>query len=76
MLIFLQWVIKIKENPILTEKINERVVLLGNQAILRGALEAKVQFISQYPGTPLSDIGDMSAEIMQSNVLPGFYFQA
>ncbi|MHA1301208.1 MAG: thiamine pyrophosphate-dependent enzyme [Candidatus Helarchaeota archaeon] len=59
----------------MTESVNERVVMLGNQAIIRGALEAGVQFVSQYPGTPLSDIGTMCTELLRSKVLPGFYFQ-
>ena len=67
--------IYIQENPILTEKINERIVMLGNEAIIRGALEAGVQFVSQYPGTPLSDIGTMCTELLQSKSVPGFYFQ-
>ncbi len=49
--------------------------MLGNEAIMRGALEAGVQFVSQYPGTPLSDIGTMCTELIQSRSLPGFYFQ-
>jgi len=31
---------------------------LGNEAIIRGALEAGVQFVSTYPGTPASEIGN------------------
>ena len=34
-------------------------VLLGNEAIVRAALEAGVQFVSTYPGTPASEIGDI-----------------
>jgi len=34
-------------------------VLLGNEAIVEGALEAGVQFVSTYPGTPASEIGDI-----------------
>ncbi len=37
--------------------------LLGNLAIVRGALEAGVQFVSGYPGTPASEIGDTFARI-------------
>ena len=33
-------------------------VLLGNGAVVRGALESGVQFVSTYPGTPASEIGD------------------
>ena len=37
--------------------------LLGNVAIVRGALEAGVQFVSCYPGTPGSEVGDTFARI-------------
>ncbi|MHC4107942.1 MAG: indolepyruvate ferredoxin oxidoreductase subunit alpha, partial [Planctomycetota bacterium] len=40
-----------------------RTCLLGNVAIVRGALEAGVQFVSGYPGTPSSEIGDTFARI-------------
>jgi len=33
-------------------------MLLGNEAIVRGALEAGVRFVSTYPGTPASEIGN------------------
>jgi indolepyruvate ferredoxin oxidoreductase alpha subunit len=33
-----------------------RVLLMGNEAIARGALEAGVQFVAGYPGTPASEI--------------------
>ncbi len=39
------------------------VCLLGNLAIVRGALEAGVQFFSCYPGTPSSEVGDTFAQI-------------
>ncbi len=35
-----------------------RSLLLGNEAIVRGALEAGVGFISCYPGTPSSEVPD------------------
>ncbi len=37
--------------------------LLGNLAVVRGALEAGIQFFSCYPGTPSSEIGDTFAHI-------------
>ncbi|MFQ5792527.1 MAG: indolepyruvate ferredoxin oxidoreductase subunit alpha, partial [Acidobacteriota bacterium] len=37
--------------------------LLGNLAIVRGALEGGVQFFSCYPGTPSSEVGDTFARI-------------
>lgn len=41
----------------------QRVNLLGNLGIVRGALEAGVQFFSCYPGTPSSEVGDTFAVI-------------
>ncbi len=43
---------------ILLNKHREKIILLGNEAIVRGALEAGVQFVSTYPGTPASEIGN------------------
>jgi indolepyruvate ferredoxin oxidoreductase alpha subunit len=37
---------------------NERHLLLGNEAIVRGALEAGVHTIACYPGTPSSEVPD------------------
>lgn len=48
---------------LLLNKPGKRVILLGNEAIIRGALEAGVQFVSTYPGTPASEIGDIFFEI-------------
>ena len=52
-------------------------ILLGNEAIVRGALEAGVQFVSTYPGTPASEIGDSFALITnsQSPIAQNFYFE-
>jgi indolepyruvate ferredoxin oxidoreductase alpha subunit len=58
-------------------KEGEKVNLLGNEAIVRGAIEAGVEFVSQYPGTPSSDVGDsfykLKNEILKFN--PNFYFE-
>jgi len=43
---------------ILSKKSREKIILLGNEAIVRGALESGVQFVSTYPGTPSSEIGN------------------
>ena len=43
---------------VLSKKVGEKVMLLGNEAIVRGALESGVQFVSTYPGTPASEIGN------------------
>ena len=44
---------------VLTVRAGEKLCALGNEAIARGALEAGVQFVSGYPGTPASEIGDV-----------------
>jgi indolepyruvate ferredoxin oxidoreductase alpha subunit len=43
---------------ILSNKKGEKIILLGNEAVVRGALESGVQFVSTYPGTPASEIGN------------------
>jgi len=43
---------------ILLNKKNQKVILLGNNAIVRGALEAGVGFVATYPGTPASEVGN------------------
>lgn len=43
---------------LLDGKEGEKRLLLGNEAIARGALEAGVKFVSCYPGTPSSEVTD------------------
>ena len=53
-------------NPIQELLLNDpgrRACLLGNIAMVRGALEAGVQFFSCYPGTPSSEVGDTFARL-------------
>ncbi len=45
---------------------------MGNEAIVRGALEAGVNFISTYPGTPASEIGNIFYKIAKD---AGVYFE-
>jgi indolepyruvate ferredoxin oxidoreductase alpha subunit len=45
-------------HPLLTKEVEKRLLLLGNEAIVRGALEAGLGFATTYPGTPSSEIGD------------------
>ena len=40
----------------------EKVLMLGNEAVIRGALEAGLSFATTYPGTPASEIGDTLAK--------------
>ncbi len=49
-------------------------VFLGNDAIVRGALEAGVQFVSTYPGTPSSEIGDHFSYLAK-HFKTSFYFE-
>ncbi len=51
------------KHEILEKRPGTRACILGNLAIVRGALEAGVQFFSCYPGTPASEIGDTFARI-------------
>ena len=45
----------------------ERTAMLGNVAIVRGALEAGVEYFACYPGTPSSEVGDTFAVISEAN---------
>jgi len=44
-----------------------REAMLGNVAIVRGALEAGVEYFACYPGTPSSEVGDTFAAIADAN---------
>ena len=46
--------------------------MLGNEAIVRGLIEAGVRFASTYPGTPSSEIGNILEEISDKY---GMYFE-
>ncbi len=54
-------------------------LLLGNEAITRGALEAGVAVATTYPGTPSSEIADTFSSIARQATKeqgdPGFYFE-
>jgi indolepyruvate ferredoxin oxidoreductase alpha subunit len=45
-------------NHLLLGSAGERHLLLGNEAVVRGALEAGINFVSCYPGTPSSEVPD------------------
>jgi indolepyruvate ferredoxin oxidoreductase alpha subunit len=61
------------------DKPGKQILLLGNEAIVRGALEAGVDIATTYPGTPASEIADTFSAIakdsIRQNKEPGFYFQ-
>jgi indolepyruvate ferredoxin oxidoreductase alpha subunit len=48
-------------------------ILLGNEAIVRGALEAGVQFVSTYPGTPASEIGNTFYKLSKNKEFLGHF---
>jgi indolepyruvate ferredoxin oxidoreductase alpha subunit len=45
-------------SPLLADTPGETLLLLGNEAIVRGAVEGGVGFVSCYPGTPSSEVPD------------------
>ncbi len=63
-------------NEVLEQK-NKKVILLGNEAVVRGALESGVQFASTYPGTPATEIGDTFYKIRNTNqqLKQNFHFE-
>jgi indolepyruvate ferredoxin oxidoreductase alpha subunit len=53
-------------------KPGEILLLMGNEAIVRGALEAGIRIAASYPGTPASEIGNTLAEIAKET---GIHFE-
>jgi indolepyruvate ferredoxin oxidoreductase alpha subunit len=62
----------LKLQDIYEKKEGEKLFLLGNEAAVRGALEAGISFTSTYPGTPSSEIGNVLARIAGE---AGVYFE-
>jgi len=61
---------------IISNKIGKKVILLGNEGIVRGAIESGVQFVSTYPGTPSSEIGNTFSKIQNSkSKIKNLYFE-
>ena len=59
-------------HKLLTDNPGEKMLLLGNEAIARGAVEAGVAFASTYPGTPSSEISTNFFQMAQESDL---YFE-
>ncbi|PKK85264.1 MAG: indolepyruvate ferredoxin oxidoreductase subunit alpha [Thermoplasmata archaeon HGW-Thermoplasmata-1] len=61
------------------DKTGEKVLLLGNEAIVRGALEAGIGIATTYPGTPSSEIADTFSKIAKLAKAegrdPGYYME-
>jgi indolepyruvate ferredoxin oxidoreductase alpha subunit len=49
-------------NSKLNQPAGSRVLLMGNEAIARGAIEAGLQLMAAYPGTPSSEVGEALIE--------------
>ncbi|MHA2176837.1 MAG: indolepyruvate ferredoxin oxidoreductase subunit alpha [Candidatus Thorarchaeota archaeon] len=62
-----------KTNELLEDKPGKKVLLLANEAIARGVLEAGVRLVALYPGTPSSEIGN-NLTFMAPDI-PNFYFE-
>lgn len=56
----------------LIEEKNRRLILLGNEAVVRGAMEAGIDFAAAYPGTPSSEIADALAMVAKDY---GMYYE-
>lgn len=58
--------------PLLKDNPGEKMLMLGNEAIARGAIESGVAFATAYPGTPSSEIALQFFQISQESDL---YFE-
>ena len=61
-----------KMHKLLTDSPGKKMLLLGNEAIARGAIEAGVAFATTYPGTPSSEI---SLNLFQISHESDLYFE-
>ena len=59
-------------HKLLTDDPGKKMLLLGNEAIARGAIEAGVSFATTYPGTPSSEI---SLALFQMSQETDLYFE-
>ena len=62
-----------KPKELLEDKSGKEILLLANEAIARGVLEAGVRLVALYPGTPSSEIGN-NLTFMAPHI-PNFYFE-
>ncbi|MDD4274999.1 MAG: indolepyruvate ferredoxin oxidoreductase subunit alpha [Desulfobacter postgatei] len=59
-------------HKLLKDSPGEKIMLLGNEAIARGAVEAGVSFATTYPGTPSSEV---SLNLFQMSRESDLYFE-
>lgn len=62
-----------KPKELLEDKPGKEILLLANEAIARGVLEAGVRLVALYPGTPSSEIGN-NLTLMAPHI-SNFYFE-
>jgi len=62
-----------KPKELLEDSVGKNILLLANEAIARGVLEAGVRLVALYPGTPSSEIGN-NLTFMAPHI-PNFYFE-
>jgi indolepyruvate ferredoxin oxidoreductase alpha subunit len=62
-----------KPKELLEDKPGKEILLLANEAIARGVLEARVRLVALYPGTPSSEIGNNLTSMAPH--IPNFYFE-
>jgi indolepyruvate ferredoxin oxidoreductase alpha subunit len=64
---------------IMQDELGKKILLLGNEAITRGAIEAGIDVATTYPGTPSSEIADTFSKIAISFIKQKkespFYFE-
>ncbi len=53
-------------NPVLIDEPGKKVLLMGNEAIARGAIEAGATVATAYPGTPSSEIGNTLSRVSEA----------
>ena len=59
-------------HPVVVDKPGKKVLLMGNEAIARGAIEAGITVATAYPGTPSSEIGNTLSRVADA---AGLYFE-
>ena len=64
---------------IIEDKPEKEILLLGNEAITRGALEGGIDVATTYPGTPSSEIADtfsvIAKYLKKNGKKPNFHFE-
>ncbi len=63
----------VKAKELLEDVVGKKILLLANEAIARGVLEAGVRLVALYPGTPSSEIGN-NLSLMAPHI-ENFYFE-